>query len=65
MRGEEGIPEFYAEPELITCKAGHVECMKWSGSERVSRECSEDILMKVIDLIDIFFKNLKRERGKV
>jgi hypothetical protein len=30
-----------------------VECMKWSGSERVSRECSEDILMEVMNLIDV------------
>ena len=35
--------------------------MKWSGSERVSQECSEDILMKVIDMIDIYSRIL-RER---
>jgi len=65
VRGEKGIPKFYIEPGLITCKAGHMECIKWSGSERVSKECSEDILIKVIDMIDIRIQNLKREREKV
>ena len=35
-----------------------MECIKWSGSERVSQECSEDVLMKVIDMID----RISRER---
>ena len=40
-----------------------MECIKWSGSERVSQECLEDILIKVIDIIDIGSRIL-RERGE-
>ena len=39
--------------------------MKWSGSERVSQECSEDVLMKVIDTVDIRIKIIEREREKI
>ena len=38
-----------------------MECMKWSGSKRVFQECSEDILIKVIDMIDIGSR-ISRER---
>ena len=39
-----------------------MEYIKWSGSERVSQECSEDILIKVIDMIDTFLESKERER---
>jgi len=38
-----------------------MEYMKWSGSKRVSQEYLEDILMKVIDIIDIRSR-ISRER---
>ena len=38
-----------------------MEYIKWSGSKQVSRECSEDILIKVIDMINILSRIL-RER---
>jgi len=40
-----------------------VECIKWSGSKRVSQGCLEDILMKVINIIDTGLR-ISREREK-